>query len=205
MARIVEFSSGFPGYDATIPPDNGFLSEILLRNGYATFARRQVAPRARHRDERSAGRATHWPLRRGFERFYGFLAGETDQYHPDLVHDNHQVRPPRTPDEGYHLTEDLADHAIDYLKDLRAYDPDKPFFLYFAPGACHAPHQAPASFIEPYRGRFDQGWDAWRDERVRAAGRVGSAAAGHRALRTAVVGAGVGRRSAPTSAASTRG
>ena len=73
------------------------------------------------------------------------------------------MRPPRTPDDGYHLTDDLADHAIDYLKDLRAYDPGKPFFMYFAPGACHAPHQAPAAFIEPYRGRFDQGWDAWRD------------------------------------------
>ena len=122
-----------------------------------------MAPRARQRDERSAARARTGHCGKGFERFYGFLAGETDQYQPDLVHDNHQVRPPRTPEEGYHLTEDLADHAIDYLKDLRAYDPDKPFFMYFAPGACHAPHQAPASFIEPYRGRFDQGWDAWRD------------------------------------------
>jgi arylsulfatase A-like enzyme len=162
MARIVEFPSGFPGYDATIPPDNGFLSQILLGQGYATFAlgKWHLAPAT---EMSAGGPRRHWPLRRGFERFYGFLAGETDQYQPDLVHDNHQVRPPRTPDEGYHLTEDLADHAVDYLKDLRAYDPDKPFFMYFAPGACHAPHQAPASFIEPYRGCFDQGWDAWRD------------------------------------------
>jgi arylsulfatase len=106
----------------------------------------------------------HWPLGKGFERFYGFLAGETDQYRPDLIDDNHQVRPPRSPEQGYHLTEDLADRAIGYLKDLRAYSTDKPFLLYVAPGACHAPHQAPASFIEPYRGRFDQGWDAWRDQ-----------------------------------------
>ncbi len=162
MARVVEFSSGFPGYDATIPADNGFLSQILLGHGYATFAlgKWHLAPAT---EMSGGGPRTHWPLRRGFERFYGFLAGETDQYQPDLVHDNHQVRPPRTPDDGYHLTEDLADHAIDYVKDLRAYDPNKPFFMYFAPGACHAPHQAPASFIEPYRGRFDQGWDAWRD------------------------------------------
>jgi arylsulfatase len=107
---------------------------------------------------------THWPLGKGFERFYGFLAGETDQFHPDLVHDNHQVDPPCTPDEGYHLTEDLADRAIGYLADLRATAPDKPFLLYFAPGACHAPHQAPPAFIDAYRGRFDHGWDTWRDE-----------------------------------------
>jgi arylsulfatase len=162
MARIVEFSSGFPGYDATIPPENGFLSEILLRNGYATYAlgKWHLTPAT---EMSLGGPRHHWPVRKGFERFYGFLAGETDQYHPDLIHDNHQVQPPKAPDEGYHLTEDLADQAIAYLKDLRAYSTDKPFLLYFAPGACHAPHQAPASFIEPYRGRFDAGWDAWRD------------------------------------------
>ncbi len=163
MARIVEFSSGFPGYDATIQPENGFLPEILVRNGYATFAlgKWHLAPAT----EMSLGAPRHhWPLSKGFERYYGFLAGETDQYHPDLIADNHQVNPPFTPEEGYHLTEDLADHAISYLKDLRSYSTDKPFLLYFAPGACHAPHQAPPQYIEPYRGRFDLGWDAWRDE-----------------------------------------
>ena len=105
-----------------------------------------------------------WPLGRGFERFYGFLAGETDQFHPDLVYDNHQIDPPATPEDGYHLTDDLADKAILFMKDLRAVAPTKPFFLYFAPGACHAPHQAPSAFIERYRGRFDHGWDRWRDE-----------------------------------------
>ena len=84
-----------------------------------------------------------WPLGRGFERYYGFMGGETDQFHPDLVYDNHPVEPPRTPEEGYHLTEDLADKAILFLKDLRATAPEKPFFLWFTPGACHAPHQAP--------------------------------------------------------------
>jgi arylsulfatase A-like enzyme len=163
MARIVEFSSGFPGYDATIPAENGFLSEILVRNGYATFAlgKWHLAPAT---EMTLGGRRHHWPLSKGFERYYGFLAGETDQYHPDLIHDNHQVAPARSPEEGYHLTEDLADHAISYIKDLRAYRADKPFLLYFAPGACHAPHQAPSQFIEPYRGRFDQGWDAWREQ-----------------------------------------
>jgi arylsulfatase A-like enzyme len=90
-----------------------------------------------------------WPLGRGFERYYGFMGGETDQYHPDLVYDNHPVDPPRTPEEGYHLTEDLADKAILFLKDLRAIAPSKPFFLWFPPGACHAPHQAPADAIAP--------------------------------------------------------
>jgi arylsulfatase len=163
MARIVEFSSGFPGYDAHIPPENGFLSEILVRRGYATYAvgKWHLAPAS---EMSLGGPRDHWPLRKGFERYYGFLAGETDQYHPDLVHDNHQVRPPRTPEEGYHLTEDIVDQAMAYLKDLRAYSADKPFFLYVAPGACHAPHQAPTSYIDAYRGRFDQGWDQWRDE-----------------------------------------
>ncbi len=92
------------------------------------------------------------------------MGGETDQYHPELVNDNHPTEPPRTPDEGYHLTEDLTDHAIRYLADLRGAAPTTPFFLWFAPGACHAPHQAPADYIESYRGHFDQGWDAWREQ-----------------------------------------
>jgi arylsulfatase A-like enzyme len=163
MARIVEFASGFPGYDATIPPENGFISEILVRNGYATYAvgKWHLAPAT---EMHLGGPRHHWPLGKGFDRYYGFLAGETDQYHPDLIDDNHQVPVPRTPEEGYHLTEDLADKAIGYLKDLRSYSPDKPFFLYVAPGACHAPHQAPPQYIEPYRGQFDQGWDEWRQQ-----------------------------------------
>jgi arylsulfatase A-like enzyme len=163
MARVIEVAAGFPGYDAHIQPENGFLSEILVRNGYATFAlgKWHLAPGA----EMTLGSPrTRWPLSKGFERFYGFLAGETDQYHPDLIADNHQVNPPKTPEQGYHLTEDLADRAIGFIHDLRAYRSDKPFLMYFAPGACHAPHQAPASFIEPYRGAFDLGWDAWRDQ-----------------------------------------
>jgi arylsulfatase A-like enzyme len=163
MARIVEFAAGFPGYNATIPHENGFLSEILLRNGYATFAvgKWHLTPASQMTMGSPRDR---WPLGRGFERFYGFMGGETDQYHPELVYDNHHVEPPRTPEERYHLTEDLADKAMLFMKDLRATSPDKPFFLWFTPGACHAPHQAPASYIEPYRGRFDHGWDAWRDD-----------------------------------------
>ena len=163
MGRIVEFASGFPGYDATMPKANGFLSEVLVRNGYATFAvgKWHLAPAP----EMAMGAPRErWPLGRGFERFYGFLGGETDQYHPDLVHDNHQVDAPGPPEEGYHLSEDLADRAIGYLADLRAFSPDRPFFLYLALGACHAPHHVPEPYRERYRGRFDQGWDRWREE-----------------------------------------
>ncbi|MGD9753472.1 MAG: arylsulfatase [Acidimicrobiia bacterium] len=163
MGRIVEFSSGFPGYDTNIPPEHGYLSQILLGAHYATYAVGKWHLTPGHEMAMGAPR-DHWPLRKGFERFYGFLAGETDQYHPELIHDNHQVPPPRTPEEGYHLTEDLVDRAVGYLKDLRAYDPVKPFFLWFTPGACHAPHQVPAPYAERYRGRFDRGWDAWRDD-----------------------------------------
>jgi arylsulfatase len=161
MARVVETTSGFPGYDAHIPPNNGFLSEVLVEKGYATYAlgKWHIAPAY---ENNLGGPRTHWPLNKGFERFYGFLSGETDQYHPDLIHDSHTIDPPTTPDEGYHLTEDMTDQAISYLKDLRAYSPTRPFFMYYAPGACHAPHQAPRSFIEPYAGKFDMGWDEWR-------------------------------------------
>ncbi len=163
MGRIVETATGFPGYDATVPKDSGFLSEILLRNGYSTFAvgKWHLAPAG---EMAMGGPKDKWPLGRGFERFYGFLGGETDQFHPDLVYDNHQIDPPRTPDQGYHLTEDLVDHATLFVKDLRAVAPDKPFFMWFTPGACHAPHHAPADYIERYRGHFDLGWDAWREQ-----------------------------------------
>jgi arylsulfatase len=163
IARIVELPSGFPGYDATIPKENGFLSEILLRNHYATFAvgKWHLTPAT----EMTMGSPRdRWPLGRGFERYYGFMGGETDQYRPELVHDNHQIDPPRTPEEGYHLTEDLADRAITFIQDLRATYPAKPFLLWFTPGACHAPHQAPARYIDAYRGRFDMGWDRWREQ-----------------------------------------
>ncbi len=102
-----------------------------------------------------------WPLGRGSDRWYGFHGGETHQLVPALSCDNHSVRSPRPLEDGYHLTSDLADRAIEFVGDLRAVDPARPVFLYLAPGACHSPHQAPAEWIERYRGRFDAGWDAW--------------------------------------------
>jgi arylsulfatase A-like enzyme len=162
MGRIIELATGFPGYDATIPRANGFLSEMLLPHGYATLAigKWHLAPE----DEgHLAAPRANWPLGRGFERFYGFHSGETHQFTPALISDNHQIAPPRTPEEGYHLTEDLVDQAIACVTDIRTVDSEKPFFLYFCPGACHSPHQAPAPWIERYRGYFDDGWDSWRE------------------------------------------
>jgi len=161
MGRIVELATGFPGYDARIPRSCGFLPEALVPAGYATWAigKWHLTPE----DELHAGASrARWPLGRGFERFYGFFEGETHQFGPALVEDNHLTQQPYAAEDGYHLTEDLADQLMARVSDLRAVDPDKPFFAWFALGACHSPHQAPPEWLERYRGRFDEGWDAWR-------------------------------------------
>jgi arylsulfatase len=162
MGLISELAQGFPGYHAVIPPTNGMLSEILKEQGYATYAigKWHLTPAE---EVTMAGPFDRWPLGRGFDRFYGFLGGETHQYYPGLVFDNHFVEAPKTPEQGYHLTDDLTDRAIGFVRDLRAVDPSKPFFMYFCTGACHAPHQAPPEWIERYRGKFDAGWDAYRE------------------------------------------
>jgi arylsulfatase len=162
MACITEFATGFPGYNGIIPFENGFLSEMLGGEGYNTFmvGKWHLTP---SNEETAAGPYSRWPLARGFERFYGFLGGDTSQWYPDLVYDNHQVEPPRTPEEGYHLTEDLVDKSIEFIADSRQVDPDKPFYLHLCFGATHAPHHAPQEWIDKYRGRFDDGWDAYRE------------------------------------------
>ena len=104
-----------------------------------------------------------WPLGRGFERFYGFLGAETNQWYPDLVYDNHPVEQPRSPEEGYHLTTDLTDKALEFIRDAKAVAPEKPFFFYFCPGACHAPHHAPKEWADKYKGKFDMGYEAYRE------------------------------------------
>jgi arylsulfatase len=162
MGRIIELATGFPGYNARIPKANGTLPEVLTTHGYAAYAvgKWHLTPE----EECHLGATRErWPLGRGFERFYGFFGGETNQFAPALVHDNHFVPPPKSWEDGYHLTEDLADRAIEFLHDLRAGDADKPFLMYVATGACHSPHQAPRPWIERYRGRFDGGWDRWRE------------------------------------------
>jgi arylsulfatase A-like enzyme len=164
IGRIVELATGFPGYDARPAPSIGFLPQMLTPHGYATYAvgKWHLTP---DDEAHLAATRVRWPLGRGFERFYGFInGGETHQNAPALVHDNHFVPPPRSVEDGYHLTEDLVDHACEFVTDLRHVDTDKPFFLYFATGACHSPHQAPPEWVERYRGRFDAGWDVWREE-----------------------------------------
>ena len=162
MACVTEFSTGFPGYDGVIPFENGMLSEMLLGHGYNTFmvGKWHLTP---SNQETAAGPYDRWPLARGFERFYGFLGGDTSQWYPDLVYDNHQVEPPGTPEEGYHLTEDLVDRSIQFIADSRQVDPDKPFFLHLCFGATHAPHHAPKEWADKYAGQFDDGWDVYRE------------------------------------------
>ena len=162
MGRITDLATGFPGYDCTISRTNGFLPEMLVPEGYAAYMVGKWHLTRRDRQHLGADRTT-WPLGRGFQRWYGFFDGENHQFGPALMHDNHQVPPPGTHEDGYHLTADLIDHGIEYVTDLRNADPDKPFLLYVAPGACHSPHQAPTAWLEHYRGRFDEGWDVWRE------------------------------------------
>ena len=106
----------------------------------------------------------NWPSGRGFERWYGFLGAETNQWYPDLVYDNHPVDQPASPEDGYHLSVDITDKAIEFIKDSKVIAPEKPFFLYYAPGAAHAPHHAPKEWADRYRGRFDMGYEAMREE-----------------------------------------
>ncbi|MBP0932403.1 arylsulfatase [Streptomyces sp. KCTC 0041BP] len=163
MAAITELATGYPGYDGQIPFGNGFLSEMLLQHGYNTYmvGKWHLMP---SEQESAAGPYDRWPLGRGFERFYGFLGGDTSQWYPDLVYDNHQVEPPATPQEGYHLTEDLVERAMSFIADAKQVAPDKPFFLNLCPGATHAPHHVPKEWADRYRGRFDDGWDAYREQ-----------------------------------------
>jgi arylsulfatase len=163
MAGITEVSTGFPGYNANIPFENGFLSEMLLQHGYNTYAvgKWHLTPA----DQISAaGPYERWPLGRGFERYYGFLGGDTHQYYPDLTYDNHRVEPSKTPEEGYHLTEDITEKAISFIADTKQVAPNKPFFLYYATGAMHAPHHVPKEWADKYKGVFDDGWEAYREK-----------------------------------------
>jgi arylsulfatase A-like enzyme len=163
MACITEASSGFPSASGTIPPENGILAEILGERGWNTYmvGKWHLCPT----DEMNlAATRRNWPSGRGFERWYGFLGAETNQWYPDLVYDNHTIDQPRTPEEGYHLTEDLTDKALEFIRDAKAIAPEKPFFLYCAPGACHAPHHAPTEWIEKFKGRFDIGYEAIREQ-----------------------------------------
>lgn len=163
MACIAEGTTGFPNSNGHIPFECATLAEVLVEAGYGTYmlGKWHLCP---EEEMHLASTRRNWPVGRGFERYYGFLGGETNQYFPTLVSDNQSVDQPATPEEGYHLTEDLTDEAIAYLRDLRQIDPHKPFFMYYAPGATHAPHHVPKEWIERYAGRFDEGYEHYREE-----------------------------------------
>jgi len=163
MRAVSNFRTGFPNQLGHISNHAATVAEVLRDEGFATFALGKWHL-CQMESASAAGPFDQWPCQRGFDRFYGFLDGETDQFSPDLVYDNHSVSAPATAAEGYHLSEDLVDHAIEFIHDTTSIRPDRPFFTYLAFGATHAPHQAPDGYLAKYRGRFDAGWDVARQE-----------------------------------------
>lgn len=163
LACLTNGSTGYPGSDGYIPFENGFLSEILLQNGYNTYClgKWHLAP---EETMTAAGPYDRWPLGRGFERYYGFLGGDTHQYYPELVRDNSQSEPEKTPEEGYHFTVDLVEKAKAMIADAKQVAPNKPFFMYFALGAMHSPHHVSKEWADKYKGKFDAGWDVYRKQ-----------------------------------------
>ena len=162
MACIAEATSGFPNSNGHIPFECATIAEVLGERGWNTYMLGKWHLVAS--DEMNlASTKRNWPVGRGFERYYGFLGGETNQWYPDLIYDNHPVEQPATPEEGYHLTTDLTDRAIEFIKDAKMIAPDKPFFMYFCPGATHAPHHAPKEWIAKYKGTFDMGYEEYRE------------------------------------------
>jgi len=162
MAIIEEFTEGFPGYNGRIPADTALLSEVLAERGWNTYCvgKWHLTPLE---ESNLAATKRHWPLSRGFERFYGFMGGETDQWYPDLVYDNHPVAPPATPEEGYHLSKDIADKTIEFIRDAKVIAPDKPWFSYVCPGAGHAPHHVFREWADKYAGKFEMGYEKYRE------------------------------------------
>jgi arylsulfatase A-like enzyme len=167
MACITEAASGFPNANGHIPFECANIAEVLSERGFNTYMLGKW--RLCADDEMNmASSKRNWPLGRGFERFYGFLGAETNNWYPDLIHDNHPVEQPSSPTEdgsekGYHLSADLADKALEFIRDAKAIAPERPFFMYFCPGACHAPHHAPKEWADKYKGKFDIGYERYRE------------------------------------------
>ncbi|HEY5662983.1 MAG TPA: arylsulfatase [Ilumatobacter sp.] len=162
MRAVSNFRTGFPNQLGHISNHAATVAEVLRDAGYATFCtgKWHLAPMEQCS---AAGPFDQWPLARGFDRFYGFLEGETDQFHPELTCDNHPIDPPAKPEDGYHLSEDLVDQLLKMVSDSKGVRPDRPFFAYLPFGATHAPHQAPQRYLDKYRGRYDEGWDVVRE------------------------------------------
>jgi arylsulfatase A-like enzyme len=159
---IIEMGTGYPGYTGIIPKSTALISETLKDNGYATsmFGKWHNTPEPAISP---AGPFDRWPTGLGFDYFYGFNQGETHQYYPTLYRNTVHVDPPATPEEGYHFTADMTDEAIAWTRNVRAADPDKPWFVYFSTGAVHAPHHAPPEWRDKFKGKFDYGWDKQRE------------------------------------------
>jgi arylsulfatase len=162
FGTIAESAAGFPGYAGHIPPENATMATVLRDAGWSTLwvGKNHNVPV----DAFDIGaNRKHWPLGLGYDRFYGFIGGETNQWYPELIEDNHFVEQPSMPEDGYHFSKDIADKAISFIRDTKQSRPDKPWYLWYCPGANHAPHHAPKEYIEKYKGKFDDGYEAYRE------------------------------------------
>lgn len=172
MGAITEMGTSAPGNSGVRPKNKAPLAEIMKLNGFSTaqFGKCHEVP---YWEVSPMGPFTQWPTGSGFEHFYGFVGGEANQYFPGLYEGTKAVEPPRTPEEGYTLNQDLADRATTWIRQQKALMPDKPFFVYYAPGATHAPHHVPAEWSDKYKGKFDGGWDALREETIERQKKLG--------------------------------
>lgn len=161
MSCITEGANGFPGWSGRLPHNVMSIGYMLQENGYSTFwlGKEHNIP---EQDIAAGGPRSEWPLQQGFDRFYGFLGGETNNWYPDLTEDNHFIDQPYGPEDGYHLSKDLVDQAMQMVRDQKASNPSKPWFMWLCPGANHAPHHAPKEYADRYKGKFDEGYDAYR-------------------------------------------
>ena len=161
MASITETADGYPGANGRLPDQVTTIAQVLSDNGFSTFwvGKNHNVP---EQDVAPGGSRSEWPTQQGFDRFYGFLGGETNNWYPDLVEDNHFIEPPDSPEEGYHLSKGLADKAIEMLRNQNATNPSKPWYMWFNPGANHAPHHSPKEYADKYKGKFDDGYEAYR-------------------------------------------
>ncbi|MBN9188689.1 MAG: arylsulfatase [Microbacterium sp.] len=163
VGLIMEILSGYPGYNGMIPKETAMIPAVLSEQGYCAWAvgKWHLVPT---REVNPLGPMDRWPLRQGFDRYYGFLSAQTDQYRPSLWEDNRHIGYPEPTDKPYHFTEDIVDRSIEWIAQQQAIDPNRPFFHYFSPGAMHQPHQVPQEWVEPYVGLFSDGWDAVREQ-----------------------------------------
>lgn len=161
MRAVSNMDTGYPNMRGYLPPSAATIANVLRGSGYGTYAtgKWHLTPM---NECSAAGPFQNWPLQRGFDRFYGFMQGETDQFYPELTVDNHHIEAPALPEDGYHVSEDIVDKSIGFLRDQVSLVPERPFFLYLAFGATHSPHQAPKAYVDKYRGKFDEGWDVVR-------------------------------------------